>query len=282
MAWKICRFSPAWSFIVLAGLLASAGARAESDVLRGKYLATIGICAGCHTPEDAKGDKLPGMTFAGGRKTGGILSPNLTSDPETGLGAWSEDQIVAALRDGRRPDGSQIRTPMGVFFYRNLSDNDARAIAAYLKTLPPVKNKVERLPKEGGPMSPAVASVPEPDKSDKLAYGRYIGETVSHCFQCHTPRGKDGLPDLTRAGMGGNTYSARGGGTVASADITPANTSGMASWTDEQIKVAITEGLRPDGGQLSAVMEFDMYAQMSPDDLDALVAYLRTVAPANH
>ena len=131
-------------------------------------------------------------------------------------------------------------------------------------------------------MSPAVASVPEPDKSDKLAYGRYIGETVSHCFQCHTPRGKDGLPDLKKAGSGGNTYTARGGGTVIASDLTPTNKVGIASWTDEQIKVAIREGLRPDGGQISAVMEFDMYAQMTTDDLDALVAYLRTIAPADH
>lgn len=277
MSRRIWRFSPTLGFIGVAWLFASAAAHAEGDVARGKYLATIGICAGCHTKEDATGEKLPGVTFAGGRKTGGILSSNLTSDSDTGLGLWSEEQIVVALRDGRRPDGSQIRPPMGIFFYRNLSDGDARAIAAYLKSLPPVKNTVERQPKDGGPILPAIAKVPEPDRSDRLAYGRYIGETVAHCFQCHTPRGKDGLPDLKKAGMGGNTYTARGGGTVIAPDLTPTNKGGIATWTDEQIKVAIQEGLRPDGGSLSAVMEFDMYAKMSADDLDALVAYLRSL-----
>ena len=271
-----------WAAVISLGLLVAQEARAAGDVARGKYLATIGICAGCHTPEDAKGEKLPGMTFAGGRKSGGIFAANLTSDPETGLGNWSEDQIVTALRDGHRPDGSQVRPPMGIFFYRGLSDADAHAIAAYLKSLPPIRNKIERLPKDGGPMQPPVATVPEPDRSNKITYGRYIGETVAHCFQCHTPRTKEGLPDLSRAGAGGNTYTARGGGTVVSSNLTPANKSGLASWTDEQVKAAITRGVRPDGSSLAAVMDFDMYIHMSADDLDALTAYLRKLPPVEH
>ncbi len=281
MSREILRLAPAWSATFIIGLCLSAGVHAEGDAVRGNYLATIGICASCHTQEDSKGEKLSGMTFAGGRKAGGILSSNLTSDPDTGLGNWSEEQIVAAMRDGLRPDGAQVRPPMGVFFYRNLSDKDAYAIAAYLKTLPPIRNKVEKLPKEGGPMLAPVASVPEPEKTDKVAYGRYIAETVAHCFQCHTPKGKDGLPDLKKAGMGGNTYTARGGGTVISTNLTPANKSGIASWTDGQIKVAIAEGVRPDGGRLAAVIDFDMYSRITDDDMDALVAYLRTLAPVD-
>jgi mono/diheme cytochrome c family protein len=263
--------------IALAG---PAGAWAQSgDVARGKYLTTIGICEGCHTPRDAQDKALPGKFLAGGRRVGGLMTPNLTPDPETGLGKWSEADIVEALRNGKRPDGSAIRPPMGIFFYRHLSDGDARAIAAYLKSLPPLSNKVDRSPvTAAAPSYPRIDSVPETDRKDAKAYGRYLTETVSHCLQCHTPR-KDGLPDLTRAGAGGNSYAAPGGGTVVSANLTSGNPDGMAKWTDEQVKTAITKGIRPDGGRMVDVMDFDLYAQMSPDDLGMLVGYLRTLPP---
>ena len=264
-------------FTMALGTLAMAAG--TGDVARGKYLATIGICASCHTPSDAKGDKIQSMKFAGGEHVGGILSANLTSDPETGLGNWSEDQIVEAIRNGHRPDGSPVRPPMGVFFYRDLSDRDAHAIAAYLKTLAPIRNKIERLPSKIVPTYPVVTSVAEPDPANRLAYGHYLTQTVSHCLQCHTPRGPNGLPDLSRAGAGGNSYGAPGGGVAISANITPADPNGIAKWSDDDLKRAITTGARPDGGRLVPVMDFDMYAEMTPADLDALVAYVRTLKP---
>jgi mono/diheme cytochrome c family protein len=263
----------------LAMSLGAVAAAAEpGDVARGKYLATIGICASCHTPSDSKGEKIQAMKFAGGQRTGGILSANLTSDPQTGLGNWTEDQIVEAIRNGHRPDGSPVRPPMGVFFYRGLSDRDAHAIAAYLKTLPPINNKIERLPAKLVPTYPVVTSVPEPDHSNQLAYGHYLTQTVSHCLQCHTPR-LDGLPDLARAGAGGNSYEVPGGGVVVAANITPGDPDGIVKWTDAQLKTAITTGVRPDGSRLVPLMDFDMYAEMKPEDLDALVAYVRTLKP---
>ena len=251
-------------------LLSSTGARAADDQLaRGKYLVTIGICGSCHTPN-----------FAGGRKVGAIVSANLTPDKDGGLGSWTEAQIVEALRNGKRPDGSDVRPPMGVFFYRGLSDADAHAIAAYLHRVPAVPMTFQRAPVSGPPpkFGPTVTSVTDTPKADKIAYGRYLAVTVSHCMQCHSPR-IDGQPDLARMGAGGNGYTGRDGRAALSANITPGNPTGIAAWTDAQVKEAITKGVRPDGSKLVPVMDFDFYEQMAPEDLDALVGFLRTLKP---
>jgi mono/diheme cytochrome c family protein len=264
------------AWFVLSMLASAAQAQGPSEVERGKYLVTIGICESCHTPKDASGHAVPSRYLAGGGKVGGLNTPNLTSDRETGLGNWTDAQIIDAIRNGKRPDGAAVRPPMGVFFYRDLSDNDMRAIVAYLRTVPAIENKVERLPSRGpDPVYAPVAHVAEADRSDVKVYGKYLAQTVEHCFQCHTPR-KDGRPDLTKLGAGGNTYTAPGGGTVVASNITPAR---LSSWTDAQIKAAIVKGVRPDGGQLVPVMDFELYAQMKPEDLDMLVGYLRTIEP---
>src|SRR5579871_866831 len=123
------------------GLLASGNARAADDQLaRGKYLVTIGICGSCHTPN-----------YYGGRKVGQLISANITSDKTSGIGGWTEAQIVEALRNGKRPDGSDVRPPMGVFFYRGFSDSDAHAIAAYLLQTAPVATTFQRAPVSGPP-----------------------------------------------------------------------------------------------------------------------------------
>jgi mono/diheme cytochrome c family protein len=259
---------------------AGAALAQQGDAARGKYLVTIGVCESCHTPRDPKGNQIEGQRFSGGRQSGGLNVPNLTPDMETGLGKWSEADIVNALRSGTRPDGSKVRPPMGVFFYQGFSDRDAHAIAAYLKSLPPVGHKVERTPPKGPPpqWSP-VEHVAETDRADRVAYGRYLAQTVSHCLQCHSPKGPNNLPDLSRAGLGGNTYVAPGGGTVVSANLTPGNPDGIAGWTDEQVKTAITKGVRPNGSRMVNQMDFDLYEQMTPDDLDMLVGFLRTLKP---
>lgn len=133
---------------VLAATAFAAPALAQQgDVARGKYLASIMDCTGCHTggaligQPDAKrflagseiGFAIPGL--------GVFYPPNLTPDRETGLGAWSADEIVAALRKGERPDGRILAPVMPWRSYAALSDRDARALVAYLKSLPPVRFK---------------------------------------------------------------------------------------------------------------------------------------------
>src|SRR6059058_5525208 len=126
----------------------SIGAVAETPVERGRYLVTtIAACGNCHTPRNADKKPVAGRELSGGFEfeepgLGQIVGTNITPDAETGIGQWSEAEIVTALRDGKRPDGTLIRPPMPIPVYRQLSDNDAAAIAAYLKSVKPVRNKI--------------------------------------------------------------------------------------------------------------------------------------------
>ncbi|MDH7794246.1 MULTISPECIES: c-type cytochrome [unclassified Beijerinckia] len=251
-------------------------AQEKGDVERGRYLVEIGVCASCHTKPNADGHLNQSMHLAGGKRSGPYNTANLTPDVETGLGSWTEAQIVDALRNGKRPSGEPIRFPMGIFFYRHLSDKDAHAIAAYLKSIPPIKNHVERLPSTRPDQSyDLTTTIPEPAPAER---GKYLAEAVAHCMQCHTPR--VGLtPDMTRAGAGGTPYAVPGGGTMVAANLTPGNKHGIVQWTDEQVKTIITKGVRPDGTPLVPVMDFEMYAAMTDEDLTALIGYLRNLKP---
>ena len=120
----------------------------DPGVDRGEYLVSISGCGDCHTPGHFLGQ--PDMDrFLGGSDVGfeipglgTFYGPNLTPDPETGLGDWTEAEIVTALTTGVRPDGRQLAPAMPWMGFANLTDEDANAIAAYLKTLPAVSNKV--------------------------------------------------------------------------------------------------------------------------------------------
>lgn len=187
------------SLIALSSLGLSA--QAETIVERGQYLVTtIGGCGNCHTPRQGgtlEGKVVPGTELSGGAELdediGHLSMPNITPDMDTGIGQWTNAQVVTALRDGRRPDGKIIGPPMPIAMYQNLSDNDASAIATYLLTMKPVNHPVPRsvykisLPDNYGP---PVTHVDAPSPTDKVAYGGYLA-TFGHCVVCHTPAGKD-------------------------------------------------------------------------------------------
>jgi len=122
-------------------------AHAEDAVTRGAYLARIMDCGGCHTPGAFTGQPNPAMALAGADVgfavpgLGVFYPPNLTPDPETGLGKWSEAEIVTAVRTGMRPDGREL-VVMPWRSYAALTDEDAGALAAYLKSMAPVANHV--------------------------------------------------------------------------------------------------------------------------------------------
>jgi mono/diheme cytochrome c family protein len=133
--------------LALAALLACLGAvRAETPVERGQYLVTIGGCSDCHTPGGMLGQPDAKRRFGGsdvgfGDPASGVwVGGNLTPDPETGLGKWTTAQIVAAFTKGDMPDGRKLSPIMPWPALSHLTADDALAIAAYLQSLPPVKN----------------------------------------------------------------------------------------------------------------------------------------------
>jgi mono/diheme cytochrome c family protein len=128
-------------------LLAGSAAGAQDMVKRGEYLAAIMDCTGCHTSGALIGQPDPALYLAGSNigfeipGLGIFYPPNLTPDPETGLGGWSESDIAAALRTGVRPDGRELAPAMPWRSYSALSDEDVAALAAYLRSLEPVVNQ---------------------------------------------------------------------------------------------------------------------------------------------
>jgi mono/diheme cytochrome c family protein len=268
-------------FALLFNLLIPALAAAETPLERGTYLMrSIVACGNCHTPQSPDGP-LPGMELAGGLVIEDpafkVVTPNITPDPETGIGAWTDDQIIAAVREGRRPDGSIIGPPMPIGLYRGISDSDMRAIIAYLRAAKPVRNVVAKseyripLPESYGP---PVGQVPDVPRDDARAYGAYLAGPLGHCIECHTPMGEGGMIDFEHnLGAGGFTFYGPWG-TSVSPNITPA---GIGQYSDAEVKTIITTGVRPDGSRLLPPMGVPYYANIADADLDALVAYLRSL-----
>ncbi|MFC0386511.1 c-type cytochrome [Muricoccus vinaceus] len=251
--------------------------------MRGRYLVeSIAGCGNCHTPQGPDGN-LPGLTLAGGmvfdEKPFRAVSSNITPDPETGIGRWTDAQIILAIREGKRPDGTIIGPPMPIELYRGLSDRDVAAMVAYLRTVPPVRNAVApseyRIPLPPA-YGPAVASVPDPPADDPVVRGRYLAGPVGHCVECHTPMGEGGRRDWSRIGAGGQTFEGPWGVSVAR-NLTSHPEAGLGGWSDAQIHRALRQGVSADGRRLFPPMGFQYYAKMNDDDMRDLVAYLRSL-----
>ncbi|WP_246663059.1 cytochrome c [Pseudolabrys sp. FHR47] len=278
-------FGAAAAFVIsmIAGV-GTATAQANGDlVARGDYLVnTIMTCQNCHTPMGPNGPDFS-KALSGGllfdEPPFKVVASNITQDKETGIGGWTDAQIKHLLRTGQRPNGVQIAEVMPTSFYGILTERDMDAIVAYLRTVKPVKNKVAdpvykiQLPHHlfpGGEKPYTEAML-----SDKVKNGFYLA-TIGHCMECHTPfgaKGKDFVGDL---GKGGMEFPGPWGKSV-SANITSSKTKGLGDWTDAQIKAAITQGVSKDGHKLKPPMGYPYYARMKSEDIDAIVAYLRTV-----
>ena len=276
-------------FVVLWSLVAcSEASDDDAMVARGDYLVNgIVACGNCHTPRNADATAVDDMRLAGTfvieEPEFRAYAPNITQDKETGIGAWSDEEIIQAIREGVRPDGTIIGPPMPFPSYRHMSDSDVRAIVAYLRTVAPVRNSVPPsvynipLPESWGPPLGTVSDVP---RDDSLAYGTYLGNALGHCMECHTPM-VNGSFDFSRTGAGGFLLHKPLGLELAAvaANITPHSEQGIGEWTVDEIKTAITQGISRDGRKLAPIMAFPYYRNMSDEDLDALIVYLRSLPP---
>src|SRR5437763_13221959 len=204
------------SFILLG--IGIVGTRSETPIERGAYLVHgIVACGNCHTPKDHEGKPIADRELAGGGVVNTpvfrAVGPNITPDPETGIGNWTDDQIVNAIRNGKRPDGTIIGPPMPIAFYRNMSDSDVGAIVAYLRSVKPIKNRPEKstykIPLPTG-YGPPVISVPDLPRTDKVPYGQYLAMALGHCMDCHTTR-VNGRSDMSKVGAGGRQFETLSG-----------------------------------------------------------------------
>jgi mono/diheme cytochrome c family protein len=270
---------------VSALFLLSGVASAETPVERGNYLVnSLLTCGNCHSPKGPP-QAIAGKDFSGGLSWDEppfkVTAPNITQDKDTGIGNFTDAQIKTVLRKGVKPDGVPVAMVMPSGFYEIMTESDLNAVVAYLKTLKPVSNKVPdpiyKMP-QGHPIPPgADKPYTEAMLTDKVKKGFYLA-TISHCMECHTPFGERGRDFTNRFGAGGAEFPGPWG-VVHSRNITSSKTKGLGDWTDAEIKRAITQGIRKDGTKLTGPMGFPLYAKMTEADLDAVVAWLRTVPP---
>jgi mono/diheme cytochrome c family protein len=282
---SVTRFALSAALVTVLLAVVPGNAFAQSDLVkRGGYLVnTILTCQNCHTPIGPKGPDFS-KAFSGGllfdEPPFKVTASNITQDKETGIGSWTDAQIKTLMRTGKRPDGVQVAEVMPTSFYGIITERDMDAIVAYLRTIKPIKNKVPApvykipLPHHAFPGSEKPYT--EAMLKDKVKNGFYL-VTIGHCMECHTPfkpkGGKDFVGDL---GKGGMEFPGPWGKSV-SRNITSSKTKGIGAWTDAQIKAAITKGVGKDGAKLKPPMGYPYYDHMTGGDLDAVVAYLRTV-----
>lgn len=257
---------------------------AETPLQRGDYLVnSILACGNCHTPMGPDGP-VAGRTLAGGTPFEAppfsVYSSNITTDHDTGVGAWSDSDLKTAIVGGLRPGGQPLAPIMPSAFYHVMTGSDLEALVTYLRTVAPVNNavpppvyrQVVRAEPPPGFETPPTAE----DLATPVGRGKYL-VGIGHCMECHTSRGPHGEPEfVTGFGAGGMEFPGPWGVSVAP-NITSSPTLGLGEWSDAEIKRAITEGIGRDGRPLMPPMGFAFYARLKPGDVDDIVAYLRTV-----
>jgi mono/diheme cytochrome c family protein len=259
------------------------------QVERGRYLSIAGDCGACHT--------LPGSghDLAGGRiletPFGNLLSPNITPDPVTGIGAWTDDEFVNAITKGTGRNGAHLFPAMPYTYYTRISRDDALAIRAYLNTLPPVYNMVrpDQLP---FPLSVRENMAawdrlffkpgefqPDPSKSAEWNRGAFLTEGLGHCGLCHTPKNELGGDERDRAMQG---YALQG---WFAADLTSDPRRGLGSWSVDDIATYLKTGHNKMTAATGLMAEEinDSTSKLTDADLRAIAVYLkdRPGDPAN-
>jgi mono/diheme cytochrome c family protein len=257
----------------------------KQQIDHGRYLVQLGDCVACHT---AKG----GERFAGGRPVetpfGTLLSANITPDPQTGIGRYNPDTFYRALHEGIDEEGRHLYPAFPYNYYTQVTREDSDAMFAYLRSIAPVKNAVDRnkLPfpfnirqlmavwnwmyLDKGPYRP------EPGKPEQWNRGAYLVEGLGHCEACHTAKNVLGSAKHDKAFQGG-TF-----GEWFAPDITGNQRTGIGAWRDDALREFFRRGTNVHSaasGEMGEVVAFST-SQMSDADVAATIAYLRTITPS--
>ena len=286
-----------WIVTLPATVAASALSPRVPDLGNGKTMFNIGGCASCHAVPDKDPDKINLAQLGGGLVLesgfGSFTVPNISPDPADGIGAWSEADFVTALWDGTAPGGEHLYPAFPYTAYRLMKLDDVRDLFAYLKTLPPVKNKPgdhhltfpfdirrllgawKMLYLKDGPFKPDLT------KSAQWNRGAYLVNGPGHCAECHSPRDAlGGIIDSERF-AGGPTLDGKGW----VPNITPAGLGhgplGDVTWTEKDIASFLGDGMTPVGDFAGAEMADVILgtSQLSAQDRKAIASYIAALPP---
>lgn len=271
---------------------------------RGRYLfQNVADCDGCHSQRDFS--RIGGPIVPSGRGQGNVLSslltnlpgtvvaPNITPDPETGIGTWTDGEKIRAIRDGVDKYGRALFPMMPYGGFRNMSDVDVESVVAYMNSLPPIRNPLPQT-NLAFPVSLMIKSAPQPtgtvaqpDQADRVQYGKYL-VTVAGCADCHTPSDK-GQPVPGMEFAGGQEFPSTIG-RVLTANITPNPNTGIGKWDEAFFlkKFADYNDYAANGApRMTSPDQFTLmpwldFNGMKTEDLRAIYAFLRTVKPVDH
>jgi mono/diheme cytochrome c family protein len=256
---------------------------------RGAYVAKAGGCVVCHTAIGPTGPDVANA-FAGGLempdKFGTWRTPNITQDKSTGIGGWTDDQIAASIREGVRPDGSGLFAIMPFMNYAVMTDDDTKALVAYLRTIKPISKVV-------APNKDLKMMKGPPPNLEELKAARASGDSGAYmasimlCSHCHWQPGKDFMPvgpDKMFAGGLPINVPMLGTGTIYTRNITSDPETGIGKWTEDQIFTAIKMMTKPDGKMIQGPMLFlqSTWSQLDDKDLHAVAAFIKKLPPVKN
>ena len=268
----------------------------DARLARGKYLTDIAPCFHCHSEHDLSKPEYPRVEAKKGAgwampipALGAPVAPNITPDPETGIGAWTDDEIARAIQEGVDKNGRALFPVMPYMNFRNLADEDVASIVVFLRTLPPVRNPLP-LTKLVFPLSVLVNTMPKPLTSHapvavpttSEARGEYLVKTVIGCQDCHTPADNQGRPLPGLEFGGGSPFHDPGQPkTVLFSKNITSDPSGIAHY-DEAMFVQTLRTGRTAGGLLNHIMPFENLKNLTDSDLHDIYSYMKSVPPVSH
>lgn len=273
---------------------------------RGRYITLhVADCLTCHSEVDGTRFGIPAKPGTEGKGgfpftkalgiPGVVCAQNITSDKETGLGNWTDGEIIRAIREGIDRNGQALFPMMQYQSFREMSDEDVKSVVVYVRTLPPVRNQVP-LKKIDFPVNLFVKAAPRPvegvlmtpnPQTDPFGYGSYL-VTISSCRECHTPHDEKGQRIPSGDFSGG--WEMRGPwGRVVTANITPHKDTYMGKATREEFigRFKSFESLQGENSPIApkgqnTVMPWLPLSGMTTEDLGLIYDYLKTIPPIEH
>jgi mono/diheme cytochrome c family protein len=273
---------------------------------RGRYLVVNVLqCIDCHSERDwnyyggppiepvgagrscmDRSSPPRGVNSGEGSFPGRICIRNITQDRETGLGDWTDGQIIRAVREGVSHDGEGLFPMMPYFIYRHVSDDDMEAVVAYLRTIEPVRSEWPERTVDF-PLSSLIQLWPEPlaepvvmpERTDRRAYGEYLA-VIARCEFCHTPRDPNSMAGFDGRRFAGGMPFFLNGQTLYSMNLTPHPT-GLGAWTREQFiqRFRMHAEPQPVSPEENTLMNWNAFAGMSEEDLGLMYDFFMTLPP---